>query len=69
MGYRREQFTLSVAFAISRSKKRKGWGSAGSDLWQSRAAPEYGKCGPGKTTFTIDCRHTDAAVLRDSPNS
>lgn len=20
---------------------------------------------PGKTTFTIDCRHTDAAVLRD----
>ncbi len=47
MGYRRDTVSLSVAFAISLSKKRKRWATRGADLWQGGAASEYGECGTG----------------------
>ncbi len=60
------RFTLSVAFAISLSKKAKKMGDPlVLTFGKVEPRPNTVNVVPGKTTFTIDCRHTDATVLRD----
>lgn len=59
------RFTLSVAFAISLSKSEKMGDPLVLTFGKVEPRPNTVNVVPGKTTFTIDCRHTDAAVLRD----
>ncbi len=59
------RFTLSVAFAISLSKSEKMGDPLVLTFGKVEPRPNTVNVVPGKTTFTIDCRHTDATVLRD----
>lgn len=47
MGYRRDTVYAFSRICHQSIEKRKDGRSASSDLWQSRAASEYGECGTG----------------------
>lgn len=57
--------TPSVVFAVSPLKKPNSMAILVLTFGKVEPQPNTVNVVPGKTTFTIDCRHTDAAVLRE----